>query len=325
VPRSRLELSDLRAETERAQQAYTASVDQLKELADDVYHGKCSTVRGARRLIAQFLDFIRTDADLLPAIIGLKSAPEDYLYEHGMNVALLAITTAAQWGIASENVLEIGVGALLQDVGMLRVPEKLRFAPRSLSPQEIAEVCRHPIYTRDYLTRLKNLSQTSMLVAYQAHERLDGSGYPHRHQRTRIHPFARIVATADTYAAIISHRPHRNARSPYEAMEILLKQAGQNLFDRDIVRHFLDCMSLFPIGSYVRLSNGSVAKVLRANPGLHTKPCVILVNTDGSESDEEVDLARAGDLHVLQALRGPEELALPFQAVAEVAAGTLSR
>ena len=95
-------------------------------------------------------------------------------------------------------------------------------------------------------------------------------------------------------------------------MEVLLRQTHSGRFDTQIVRNFLDCMSLFPIGSYVRLSNGRTARVLRSNPGLHTKPSVVLLNPDGSESDLELDLAKTQDLHVIQALRGHEELALDF-------------
>ncbi len=127
-----------------------------------------------------------------------------------------------------------------------------------------------------------------------------------------IHPYARVVAAADAYAAMCSNRPHRNGRSPYQAMEILLKQASRDLFDRGVIRTFLDCMSLFPVGSYVKLSNGQAAKVVHANPGLHTRPVVLLLDRDGSESDIELDLGRDDTVQVVQALHHEREASLEY-------------
>ena len=161
--------------------------------------------------------------------------------------------------------------------------------------------------TLDCLEKVRGLSDLSLIVAYQIHERGDGSGYPRQRHRTTIHPLARLAAIADTYAAITAHRPHRTARGPYEAMEILLRETSRDRFDRQVMRSFLDCISLFPIGSQVRLSDGQFAKVLRANPGLHTKPAVVPLQGDGTESGTELDLSCQHDVVVIQALGDGDE------------------
>jgi HD-GYP domain-containing protein (c-di-GMP phosphodiesterase class II) len=195
---------------------------------------------------------------------------------------------------------------------MLTVPDDLRLAPRWLTPDERKEIERHPTYTLQNLEGLDGMSQTSLLIPYQAHERTDASGYPYGRKESATHPTARVVGIADVYAALCSARPQRNAYGPYEAMEILLNDTRRGRFDREAMRLFLDCVSLFPIGSYVRLNTGRAARVLRANPGLHTKPVVLPLDDDGRESDNEIDLSLETNLWVAQALRDKRDLVLDF-------------
>ena len=168
----------------------------------------------------------------------------------------------------------------------------------------------HPFFSVDAMERAGHMSATSMVIAYQSHERLDSSGYPRARHRMHIHPYAQIVAAADIYISMCSQRPHRPRHSPYEAMTALLDEGRQNRIDREAIRTLLDCVSLFPVGSYVRLSDGRVARVLRANPKLHTKPVVLPLNSDGSASDCELDLSRIDTLHVKQPLRDDVDLTL---------------
>ncbi len=253
-------------------------------------------------MLTPFMEMLTSDSSLLPAITRMKLTPGEYLYQHSLNVALLSMSAAARLGVRKEILLEIGMGAFLQDVGMLEMPEEIRMAPRPLTPEERMLVAEHPHYTLDYLQGIEGLGSISLVICYQAHERANGAGYPHNRPRREIHPYARLVSAADVYTAISSHRPYRPAQAPYEAIVTVLRETGSNLFDRDVIRNLLDCISLFPIGSYVRLSNGQYAKVLRANADQHTKPVIVPLNADGSECDYEIDLARTNYATIVAAL-----------------------
>ena len=117
---------------------------------------------------------------------------------------------------------------------------------------------------------------------------------------------ARIVAAADTYAAVIGERPHRDAGLPYRGMATLLREVTSGKLDNSVVRAFLDTMSLFPVGSYVRLSDGTLARVLRPNGGEHKKPIVVPLDEKGRESDVELDLSADDSLHISEALHEDE-------------------
>jgi HD-GYP domain-containing protein (c-di-GMP phosphodiesterase class II) len=303
-PVRQMSLKNLRELTERGQEAFCRSIERVADISTDIVNGHCSSVGAARDLVEQFMRMVDLDSSLLPAIVAMRSVPGEYLYKHGLSVALLSMAAAERLGIRRENVLQIGLGALLQDVGMLDVPEELRLAPRGLTPAEREEVARHPLYSLERLQHVEGLSEVALVICYQSHECVNGTGYPRRRTGDMIHPYARLVAAADAYAAICSNRPYRDAHSPYHAMQAILRQASRDVFDREVVRHLLDCISLFPIGSYVRLSNGATGKVIRANARFHTKPVIVLLNSDGSETDDELDLTKSGDLQVVQALPG---------------------
>ncbi|MCK4658017.1 MAG: hypothetical protein KAV82_00715 [Phycisphaerae bacterium] len=300
--RPRLELVGLQTEIEHGRAHYAKAVQRVAEISADLVRGKPASISAATEVVSEFMRMVRLDSSLLPAIIKLTEIPGEYLFHHAMNVALLAMTVADGFSLSRVNLLQIGLGALLQDVGMMQVPQELRLAPRSLTPEEYIEIRRHPLYTLDFVNKMEGLSNISKVIVYQSHERADRSGYPSKCQYDKIHPFARLVGTVDVYAAMISNRPYRNARPPYETMEFLLRETKSGRFDPQTMRMLIDSLSLFPIGSLVKLSDGNIAKVLRANPGMHTRPVVIPLSLDGSESRVEIDLSRIDNLRIVQAL-----------------------
>ena len=306
APRAVLTLDELREEAQRGREVYTGAVERVTEITGDIFRGNVSAVGAAQDVVGQFVKMVRMDAGLLTLIVELRNQPGEYLFQHATNVAALSMAVAAQLGTPSEEVMQIGMGALLQDVGMLMVPDALRLAPRGLSPDERALVQAHPVHTLDFLERAESLTPITMMIAYQVHERGDRSGYPRGRHRLLIHPYARLVSAVDTYVAMTSHRPYRQSRTPYEAMVELLREGRNDRYDRTVLRRMLDTISLFPVGSLVELSDGTRARVLRANPGSHTQPTVVPLGPAGDESDTELDLSRPGAPRVVKALPLPE-------------------
>ncbi|MGB0717672.1 MAG: HD-GYP domain-containing protein, partial [Phycisphaerae bacterium] len=244
------------------------------------------------------------DVDLLPLIVSLHNSADDYLFGHSLDVALLSMSMATQAGFGQDKILEIGFGSLLQDIGMLRVPEDIRFAPRPLTTEERAEVNRHPLYAIEWLSRIDISPLTTGLILYQSHERSDGSGFPRRQEESRIHPYAKIVNIADTFSAMTHDRPYRPAYRPYEAAREILTCIGR--YDRTMARLFLDTVGLFPVGSTVELNNGSFAEVVRAIPGAHTRPVVEQVDKHGRSTGRLINLSAEQDLRVVRAYHGSQ-------------------
>ncbi len=302
----KLNLQALREEVEAGIGYYSRSISAYSNIGEHVSKGKTPTFGSINEIVGRFAELIRMDPSLALMVLELKSSEGEYLYNHGLNVALLSMTVASQLGFAEGAVTSAGLGALFQDLGMLKVPEKIRLAPRQLTDMEIVEIQHHPIYTMDVMEKVRSLDDITRLICYQSHERCDRSGYPRRRHGMFIHPLARVIAVADTYAAVTCSRPHRAGTIPYEAIVILLHEVKSGRLDRGAVRAFLDCLSLFPVGSYVKLSTGQVARVVRGNGSLHTRPIVIPLNTDGSETDTLLDLAKVDSVKIVAALEGPQ-------------------
>ena len=297
----RISLSELRGEIGEGEACYQAAIERHASLAEDLLRGDPLNLKAASEMLGVFQKMIDKDASLGPLLVDLKSDPSDYLYHHGLNVAILSMSIARWLGMGREQTFELGCGALFSDLGMLRVPKSVRMASRKLTDSEWLAVSQHPIHTANILERAGALTQNTLLTAYQTHERCDGTGYPRHRGQMFIHPLARIVGIADTYSAMTCYRPYRKYRiSPYEAMLTVLKDKCQ--LDRLVARAFVNCVSLFPIGSKVRLSDGRVARVLRSNGAAHTRPVVVPLEDDGSESDHEVDLSRNTTVVVAEAL-----------------------
>ncbi len=290
--RPRLVLDRFREETSRGVIQHAATGAAVSDLCGTLQAGRKASVDELRGAFDHFVDMAALDFDLLPLIMSMQESNDEYLYDHCVNVALVSMAIASQLGLERDAVMEIGLGGLLQDIGMLRVPLSIRLARRSLSTEEWRVIHHHPLHTLDMLTGLRGVPQSVKFIAYQVHERQDGSGYPRGREGRHIHKYAEIVSLADVYSAMTRERPHRPHVSPYQAAKRILADVGEEKFDRELVRALLDTLSLFPIGSRVSLSNGAKARVLRANPGLHTCPVVEELTADGCPTGHIIDLSQ---------------------------------
>ena len=202
---------------------------------------------------------------------------ERQIAQHGLQMSTLGMAIGVELGLNAENVGRIGVTALVHDWGMLRIPREIRDAERRLSESEMIEIRKHPIYAIEIHERIAGLPSLVPFISYQVHEKLDGSGYPRGRVERNIHLFARILHVADIYCALTTPRPWRAAFTPYAAMRSLLTGDNAHGCDPIVLRALLRVKSLFPVGSYVTLSDSSVAQVMRANGDQYTQPIVRLV------------------------------------------------
>lgn len=202
---------------------------------------------------------------------------ERQIAQHSLQMSMLGMAMGVELGLNADNVGRIGVTALVHDWGMLRIPREIREADRRLSEAEMIEIRKHPIYAIEILERISRLPSLVSFVSYQVHEKLDGSGYPRGRVERNIHLFARILHVADIYCALTTPRPWRAAYTPYAAMRSLLTGDNAHGCDPLVLRALLRVKSLFPVGSYVTLSDSSVAQVMRANGDKYTQPIVRLV------------------------------------------------
>ncbi|MCH7988933.1 MAG: HD domain-containing protein, partial [Planctomycetes bacterium] len=252
------------------------SVEELEEMMNDASNGK--RVDGTRLLdmAGSFLRFFFHDTDSVLSVTS-EVTQEKSIALHCSQQAILGMAIGIEMGLNEQNVKTIGLCGLLHDWGMLRVPTHIREANRALSFIEFLEVKKHPQYTLEFLQNVDGVPDLVGLVCFQIHEKPNGTGYPLGRSADTIHLFAKILAVADSYLAMISPRPHRPAVMPYAAMECLLRTASQKTLDAEVVRTLLQALSLFPVGSYITLSDNSSARVMRRHSESYMTPVVQVI------------------------------------------------
>ena len=254
-------------------------------------------------ITASYLTELTSDSDQLLSVAA-ETGRDENLSQHCMQMSITGMAIAAEMGMDAQNVRTVGICGLLHDWGMTKVPAAIRERAHLLDPVEYLEIKKHAMYSLELLNKVAGIPSVVPLVCFQVHERPNGTGYPRGRRGNAIHPFARILNVADTYVTLTTTQTYRSSVMPYSAMECLIKLSHRKAVDPDVVRGLLRMISLFPIGSLVTLSDGSLAAVLRRNPENYSKPIVKILQDKGAasqaNSDGLVDLSNS-ELEIVQA------------------------
>lgn len=250
-------------------------IRHLNGLTSAVTHGESGDVRLVGGIVGNTLDQAAEDLDAF-VCLGANPFGLPYPGRHSTHVAMLAMAIGASMGLDEQLLVELGTGCWIHDIGMAVVDPRVLEANRVLNPGEFGEITKHPIKTFELIeANIDCVPAASRMVAYQMHERCDGSGYPRGRTLAQTHPLARIAAVADAFAALVAPRPHREGMQPYYAMEKMLKDTKQGLFDPKATRGLLETVSLFPIGSFVAMNKSDyVGRIIRSNGPNFNQPVV---------------------------------------------------
>ena len=295
--------------TEKRLKEWRAVIHEGVSFVEHVVRGEIECERtgdAAVAMVARIIDIFSKDRSLLNSLVDLRNVSW-YQYHHAFNTSVLAINIATAMDYSVHQVQEAGLSALFQDLGMSMVPDALVIAPRMLDPVEFVDIQKHTVLGLYVLERFRGLPASTRLAMYQHHERADGSGYTQRRERVWIHKFAQIAAVADVYDALTANRPWRSAYTPYLAMESVIKMANKGRFHSEIVRGLLHYLSLFPIGSWVRLSNGEIGRVVHTNGVAYDRPTIhVLIDANGQPCSRPTprDLASESDIRVETFIKG---------------------
>lgn len=220
---------------------------------------------------------------------------ENYYFDHAVNVCITAVLIATRLNYTEERLRDLAMGSLMRDAGQSAIGSEILNKPGNLSSEELAMMKKHSRIGFDLLRKSGRksgigFSAPAMLVAFQHHEKFDGTGYPRGLKNAEIHEYARIVAMAEVYDAVISDRPYRSAKFPHEAYKLLQDSAGCH-FDPDLLPFFLDKIALYPVGTLVKLNNGAVGIVVGVHQGMTTYPTVrLLLDEHARAFPDGVDL-----------------------------------
>ena len=248
---------------------------------------------------------------------GSELSREPIVTKRSIQMAILSMIMGIDLGFDEQNLHELGTCALVHDWGLYDLDPKLRDPSAPLESEDRELFRTHPLRTVAMLDRVEGISDAVKLAASQVHEEVDGSGYPRGLRKPEIHPFARIVNVADAYVCLTTQLRGRPAIIPYYVMVYLLKHVKDSRFDSNVVRALLRSLSLFPIGSHVRLSDKSTATVLRKNAEDYMQPIVRGVSAKNTRIDTPHDPGAIIDLSkdhrtIVEALPNPNRRDIPL-------------
>ena len=213
---------------------------------------------------------------------------QGYDYVHPVKVAGLAMLIGRFAELGAEDLVKLGMAALLQNVGYLSLPPGILEKSGAYTENDWYDVRKHPHYSVQLLAK-SGLDEDSLQAIAQHHERWSGAGYPEGREGDDISLFARIIALADTYHALLSKRPHRKAFKPHEAVEFIVAYSG-DLFDPDLAQIFARKIPQYPAGLGVKLSTGETGIVSNPNAGHIARPIVRICFENGEPVREPYDL-----------------------------------
>ena len=203
---------------------------------------------------------------------------DDYIFSHSVNVCIMALMTGITLGYRGTKLTDLGVGALLHDLGKIKIPENIINKPGKLTVEEFEIVKMHTSFGYELIKEANNLRGSTAIIALHHHENYDGSGYPSGIPGEKIPEYVQVVGIADRFDAIASDRIYRKAYSPNEAFE-MCAASGNYYFKENVVNAFLYNIAVYPRGAIVELNDGSIALVLDTPRGYPLFPRVqILCN-----------------------------------------------
>ncbi|MEN6351605.1 MAG: HD-GYP domain-containing protein [Syntrophomonas sp.] len=281
-------------------------IETVKVLKDNFFqleHQHKLNIRMAKNMVNQIIDDLLLNSDLLVNLTDIRTF-DDYTFAHSVNVCILSIMTGITLQYNNLKLTELGIGALLHDIGKTKISKEILQKPDDLNRDEFDEVKKHSKYGFEILRKYEDLSLLSAHVAFQHHERWDGQGYPRQLAGDNIHEYARIVAVADVYDALMADRPYRPGYTVNQAMLILKRMSGIYL-DASCVNALLTNIASYPIGSYVELSTGEIGIVVDVNKEMSTRPVIRLIfkkNGLKFPNPHEIDLSKLSTICIIKIL-----------------------
>ncbi|QXM06528.1 HD-GYP domain-containing protein [Crassaminicella indica] len=266
----------------------TVKVKRLKETGE-------KNIESLNKISKEIVEEILASNNLLVNLVDIKNI-DNYTYQHSVNVAVLSLILGVEAGLNKNELYDLCIGAMLHDIGKAFISKEILLKRGALTEEELKIIREHAKKGYDYLKENYALSANIKLIAYQHHEKVDGSGYPNGYKGDKVNKLAKIVAITNAYDAMVSDTPYKPAVPPNEALEFIMGSAGR-YFDFQMVKLFAKKVIPYPVGSMVKLSNGDIGVVEEVKSEFPLRPKVKVVRQKAVTVEmETIDLMKETNL-----------------------------
>ncbi len=308
VASARLSLGD---EVERASQLVNRSRQAVMSLFGEARMGRAVDTEQCLPIVEEVADSVARNPSALISLARLKTK-DNYTYMHSVAVCALMVSLARRLGMDEAQSREAGLAGLLHDIGKMAMPQEVLNKPGQLSDSEFNVIRTHPERGLEMLKQGSAVPEAALEVCLHHHEKIDGSGYPHKLQGEQISLLARMGAVCDVYDAITSTRPYKAAWDPAGSIQRMAGWKGH--FDPLIFKAFVSSVGIYPVGSLVRLESGRLAVVSDLNPQNLAAPVVRVFYSTRSKMPipvQTLDLSASGGKDRVLGRESPQDWGFP--------------
>jgi putative nucleotidyltransferase with HDIG domain len=260
-------------EINKAKKLYKEAKDLQTKAFKSIKAGRKVEIEPFKEVANSFIDSVFRNQDALACITRIREK-EAYLLEHSINVSVLMTIFAKHLHIDREIIHELATGALLHDIGKIKIEDEILNKPEKFTDSEFDEMKNHARYSKEILEEA-GLSGIAVEIAGYHHERLDGNGYPYGLKGDEISQYVRMISIVDVYDALTAKRVYKNDMTPIKAFKILKKDTPA-CFDEVLLNKFIACIGVHPVGTLVKLTSQKLGIVSKSNFQNPLKPCVKL-------------------------------------------------
>ncbi|MBN1823208.1 MAG: hypothetical protein JW803_02695 [Endomicrobiales bacterium] len=278
--------SEKRTPVLKAEDTYSKAIIEIKNVIN--LSEKNAPFTGKIECVEEIIDLISANNDEI-LILADRATPDIYLYGHCVNTCIFSVFLGKSLMLPKEKLLSLGFCAILNDIGMSKYLN-LASKKEKLTESELSMLKKHPVTGQEIVQHMTEFAEdvkTLILdVMVQKQNNFSDGFRSNSVAGADIHEFAKIIAVADVYEALTHPRTHRDRLLPHDALKTMITGSDQE-FDNRIIKVFIDSLSLYPPGSYVRLNTDEIAKVTGLNTGLPTRPKVkVIVSAENKRLSE---------------------------------------
>jgi putative nucleotidyltransferase with HDIG domain len=303
LQRQRQERVQLRRDNvDRVEKAFSKATTVIKNMNKNIFSRPKETLEEMGFLVGEMVSAFLESPEATLHVMGEKAGSED-VYFHSLNVAILAMMMAKEIGLSPDTAREVCVGALLHDIGLNDIPDRVVKRPAAEASKAERNFRATHVELGVAIGRKVGLSAQALAVLAQHHEFTDGSGYPRGLKLEEMTPGARLVSLVNYYDNLCNPTDISKALTPHEALSYMFAHCRPK-FEIRALQLLIRSLGVHPPGSIVQLSNGSFAVVTSVNPKKPLRPWVLVY--DESVPKEEaimLNLETEPDLQILKSIR----------------------
>ena len=257
--------------------------------------------------VKKIIQTLKEKREYLLDFSNLKSTEHNYLISHSVKTTIVSIALAEFLKFPPHRIIELGMGAMMHKIGMLKINESILTKKAELQEHEWKAIQAYPILGFKILKEM-DFPKASAMAVLEHQERVNGSGYPRKVTGDQISLYGKILGVVSSYCAAVEKRPFKEGKNPHSGIMEILQDMGKQ-YDDKIVKALVFTLSVYPIGTVVQLTNKSIAIVTKTTPNNPKQPVVkVLTSETGEKLTEKiiVDLSQNNKMQIARPLSKAE-------------------